>query len=71
MAVTGAAEEDRPLVAHQLAAATGENWWSIGQARTVLLAPVSRESSDAADVRSDGAADGTVARASGVGEPST
>jgi hypothetical protein len=42
MAAAGAAEEDRELVADQLAAAVGEDWWATDQARQVLLAVAGR-----------------------------
>jgi len=47
----GAAEEDRELVADQLAAATGEDGRAVGETCPLLLAPVCRKTSDAARVR--------------------
>jgi hypothetical protein len=55
VAAAGAAEEDRELVAYQLAAAAGEDRVQAGQARTVLLADAGREPPHAAALRCDGA----------------
>ena len=66
LATIGAAAEDQEWVADQLAAATGENRWAIGQARTVLLIAPGEEPSDAAAVRSDGGAGCSAAGASRV-----
>jgi len=71
VAAAGAAPEDRQLVLNHLAAATGDDGRSAGEARPLLLAAVGRRTSDAAPVRSDGVADDGVARASGVGEAPT
>jgi len=71
VAAAAAAAACGPLVVDEPATTIGQDGRPAGQARPVLLAPVGRKSFDAAAVRSDGAADGGVARASGVGEPST
>ena len=52
LAATGAATENRDLVPDELAAAVGENGRTARKTRTVLLAPVGREPSDAAVVAS-------------------
>ena len=57
VAVTGAAQQDRQLVAYQLAAATGEDRRPPGEARTVLLAFLGGEPSDPTLTRNDAAAD--------------
>ena len=57
VAAAGAAEEDRSLVADQLATATGEDGRAFGETCPVLLAAVSGSSSDAAGVRGDSAED--------------
>ena len=62
----GAAAEDREVVVDELAAATGKNRRSIGQARSLLLATVGGEPSDTAAVCVDGAADCWAASARGV-----
>ena len=67
VAAAGAAEEDRELVADQLAAAAGEDRRPVGEARPVLLAAVSGRSSDAAGVRIDFAKDLGVAPADWIG----
>ena len=67
----GAAEEDRELVADQLAAAAGEDGRQAGQARPLLLAARNREPPDGATVWKHGAADRLAALASRVGEPTT
>jgi len=54
VAAAGAAEEDRPLVADQLATAVGEDGRTVSEARALLLAAVGRGASDAASVRGDG-----------------
>ena len=51
-ASAGAAEENRPLVAHQLAAAAGEDGRPAGEACSLLLTALGREPSDAAALRS-------------------
>ena len=56
-ATAGTAEENRQVVADQLAAATGEDGRQAGQARPVLLADAGREPPDAAVVREHGPAD--------------
>ena len=66
LAATGAAAEDREVVVDELAAATGKNRRSIGQARSLLLATVGGEPSDTAAVCVDGAADCWAASARGV-----
>ncbi len=65
----GVAEEDRPLVADELAAAAaaaGENGWPVGETCAVLLASVGRGPSDAAGARCDSAADLGAAFTGGV-----
>jgi hypothetical protein len=57
MVAAGAAEEDRELVADQLATTAGEDRRQAGQARPVLLACVGRGPFDAPGVRGDSAAD--------------
>ena len=52
VAAAGAAEENRPLVAHQLAAAAGEDGRPAGEACSLLLTALGREPSDAAALRS-------------------
>ena len=51
VAQTGPAAADQALVAHESAAATGENRGPASEACAVLLAPVGRRASDAAAVR--------------------
>ena len=67
MATISAAEEARPLVAHQLAAAVGKDWRPIDQARSILLDVPRGESSDAAAVWGYGAADRSDTAACGAG----
>ena len=67
VAAAGAAEEDRSLVADQLATAAGEDGRAVGEARPVLLAAVSGRSSDAAGVRGDSAEDLGAAPADWIG----
>ena len=50
VAAAGAAEEDRELVADQLAATVGEDGRAVGETCAVLLASVGRGPSDAAAV---------------------
>ena len=69
VAAPGAAEEDRQVVADQLAAAAGEDGRAAGEARPLLLAPAGGESSEAPPVRVDGAADRVAALACRVDEP--
>ena len=57
VAAAGAALEDRQLVADQPAAAAGEDGWSLGGTRPILLAAAGREPSDAAAVRGHAAPD--------------
>lgn len=57
VAATGAAEEDRELVADQLAATAGEDRRQAGQARPVLLVDAGRKPPDAAAVWEHGPAD--------------
>ena len=57
LAAVCAAEEDRELVADQLAAAAGEDRRQGGQARPMLLADVGRKPPDQAAVRKHGTAD--------------
>jgi hypothetical protein len=52
-----AAEENRRLVVDEAAAAAGENWRAISQAREVLLVAVGRWTSAPAPVWPDAAAD--------------
>ena len=66
VAADGAAEENRPLVADELAATAGEDRRQAGQARPVLLAAAGRGPSDAAGVQRDSAADLDAALAGGV-----
>ena len=67
VAAARAAERDRWLVLDQLAAAVGEDRWTVGEARTILLAAAGRESSDAPFVWKHGAADCGAARANRIG----
>jgi len=69
LVAAGAAQEDRQLVLDQLAAAAGEDGRSIGQARTVLMAALGGESSDATVVWGHAGQDGSATIASGLGEP--
>ena len=57
VAAAGVADEDWSLVADQLATATSEDGWAIGEARPVLSASVGRGPSDAQGVQRDSAAD--------------
>ena len=66
VAAAGAAEEDRELVADQLAAAAGEDGRAVGETCAVLLASVSRGPSDAPSFRGDFAEDLGVTVAGGV-----
>lgn len=50
MTAAGAAKENRPLVAHELAAAAGENKRMTDQACAIFLAAASAESPQAATV---------------------
>jgi hypothetical protein len=59
------------MVADQLAAEAGEDRRPAGAARSLLLAAVGGEPSDAAALRVDGTADRVAAPASGVGQPPT
>ena len=68
VATVGAAQEDRQLDAHQLAAKVGKDRGTFGQACPVLLAALGRESSDSATVWEHGPADRLVAFARRVGE---
>ena len=61
MAAAGASAEDRELVFDESPAAAGEDGREAGETCPLLLAAFGRESSDAAAVRSDGAADRGVA----------
>ena len=69
MAAVGAAEENRPLVAHELTAAAGENGRTPDQARPILLATASGESPHAAAVWGHAAKDCGAAITSRIGEP--
>jgi hypothetical protein len=66
VAAAGTAEEDRPLVADQRAAAVGQDRRACSETCLVLLALAGRGASNAAPVRGDGAADRGAARARGV-----
>ena len=68
VAAAGTADENRKLVSNQFAAAIGENRRSIGQARTILLATASGESSDKEAVWQHGAANLGAAAACGMTE---
>src|ERR1035437_5792760 len=68
VAALGAAQQNRQLVADQLATAIGENRRSIGQARSVLLVAPGGKSSDTAAVWKHGAPDRRAAGACGVVE---
>jgi len=68
LAAAGAAEEIRPLVAHQLAAAAREDQRPINQARAVLLAALGGESSEATAVWDPAGQDRGAVLVSGVGE---
>jgi hypothetical protein len=67
----GTAEEDREVVVDELAVATCKDRRSIAQARSLLLAAVGREPSDAAGLWSLAGQDRSVALASRVGELTT
>jgi len=71
VAAAGATEENRQVVADELAAAAGENGRSAGEACPILLALAGREPSDAPAVRGHAAPDRVVAPASGIGGPPT
>ena len=71
VAAAGAAEEDREVVADERAAAAGEDRWAADQARSLLLATVGREPSDAAAVCVDGAADCWATTSVGIAEAET
>src|ERR1035437_888194 len=66
VAAAGAAEEDRELVADQLATEVGEDGRPLGEACALLLAAVGGRSSDAAGVRGNFAEDLGAAIAGGV-----
>jgi hypothetical protein len=68
VAAVGATKEDQQLVAHQLAAAAGEDGQPIDQARPVLLAALGGESSDTAVVWGHAGQDRGAALANRVGE---
>src|SRR6516164_205813 len=69
VAAAGTAEENRQMVADQLAAAAGEDGRAAGEARPLLLASLGREPSDPAALRRHALADGVAARPDGVGQP--
>jgi hypothetical protein len=69
MAAAGAAAENRPLVAHELAAAAGENGRTPDQARPLLLAAAGGESPHAAVVWKHAAKDCGAPITSRIGEP--
>jgi hypothetical protein len=58
LSAAGITKKDRQLVLDESPAAAGEDRREAGETCPLLLAIVGRESSDAAAVRSDGAADG-------------
>ena len=68
VAAAGAAEENRPLVAHELAAAAGENRRTPDQARPILLAAAGGESPHAAAVWGHAAQDRGAPITSRIGE---
>jgi hypothetical protein len=68
VAAAGTAEENRPLVADQPAAAVGQDRRARGKTRPVLLALAGRGASDEASVRRHAAEDLAAAAASGVVE---
>ena len=68
MAVAGAADEDRHLVADQLAAAAGEDGWTAGEACPLLLAFAGGEPSDEAALWEYGAADRGAVASGGIAE---
>jgi len=69
VAAIGAAQRNRKLVADQLATAIAENRRPLGQARTILLAAASRESSDKAAVWKHGTAHLGTTAACGINNP--
>ena len=69
MAAAGTAEENRALVADELAAAAGENGWTTGQARQILLAAAGGKPPHAAAVWKHAAKDCGVTITSRIGEP--
>ena len=71
LAAAGTTEASRQLVAHQLAAAAGEDGRPADQARAVLLAAAGGEPSDAAPVWSHAGQDCGPILPSVVGEPPT
>jgi hypothetical protein len=68
VATAGPADEDRPLVTDQPAAAVGQDRRARGKTRPVLLALAGRGASDEARVRRNATADLAAAAASGVVE---
>ncbi len=66
VAPSGAAQENRRLVADELAAAAGENRRPAGQACPLLLAPAGRGASAPALVWPDASADGSAVGAERV-----
>ncbi len=71
VAAVGTAEEDRQLVADQLAATPSEDGRPAGEACALLLAAAGREPFDAATLRGHGTADRLAVHANGVGERPT
>jgi hypothetical protein len=69
VAPSGAAEENRRLVADELAAAVGQDGWADGQARQVLLVVAGRGASAPAIVWGHAAADLDAADAIGLALP--
>ncbi len=69
VATAGAAEENRPLVAYELAAAAGEDGRTPDQARPILLAAAGGESPHAAAVWGHAAKDCGAPITSRIGEP--
>ena len=66
MAAAGVAQANRELVAHELAAAAGENGWKVGETCPLLLAAVGREPSDETVFWKHGSADRQAVASSGI-----
>ena len=71
LAAAGAAEEDRQLVADELAAAAREDGRAVGEACPLLLVDAGREPSGAAALWSHAVQDRGATLDSGIGEPQT
>ncbi len=69
LTAAGAAEENRPRLAQQIAAAPGENRRTFNQACPILLAAAGREPSDAEVLWKHAAENRGATIASGIGEP--